>query len=222
MGTGHIVIRAVVAEPVERSWQARVVPLGNAFGRGTGWIAAKASLRGNDLETFIEAPAGGWYRLELRPEGGDATSAAAVEPVGVGDLFLVAGQSYAANTGDERLRIDDREERVVAYDARKDAWAVANDPQPNPSGSDGGTMWPAAMNLLLPLARVPIGMVNVAIGGTSVRQWMPGVTVERQGGGPGYRPFENLVTAGKALGGFRAVLWQQGESDVIENTPAAV
>ena len=199
----------------------RVVPIGNAFGRGTGWLPVKATTTNHRLETSFESPAGGWYRLELRSEGGNP-SFGAVEPVGVGDLFLVAGQSYAANTGDERLRIEDPEGRVVAYDPRTNTWDVANDPQPNPSGSDGGTMWPAAMNSLVPLARVPIGMVNVAIGGTAIREWLPGVTIQRVQDGPRYRPYEDLVAAGKALGRFRAVLWQQGESDVIENTPAGV
>ena len=58
---------------------------------------------------------------------------------------------------------------------------------------------------LLPLVRAPIGFVNVASGGTASRQWLPGEQL-----------YQNLAKAGKEMGRFRAVLWQQGESDVIE------
>ncbi len=60
------------------------------------------------------------------------------------------------------------------------------------------------------MVRAPIGLVNVAVGATASRQWMPKEPL-----------FENLVTAGSDLGRFRAVLWQQGESDVIEKIDTA-
>ncbi len=55
---------------------------------------------------------------------------------------------------------------------------------------------------------VPIGLANVAWGGTSSDQWLPAGELHQR-----------LVDAGKKLGRFRAVLWQQGESDVIGKTP---
>jgi hypothetical protein len=45
------------------------------------------------------------------------------------------------------------------------------------------------------------------VGGTSSAQWLPG--------GPLH---ERLIAEGKRVGRFRAVLWQQGESDVIAHT----
>jgi hypothetical protein len=56
--------------------------------------------------------------------------------------------------------------------------------------------------------RTPVAFVNVAVGGTSSRQWLPGEPL-----------YSNLANAGKRIGRFRAVLWQQGESDVIEKVP---
>lgn len=217
LGSGRVTIAATADAvlPAE-GWEARAVPVGRAFGRGCDWTKLPATVAGQRVELTLEVPAGGWYRLEVR--SGDFTGV--VEPVGVGDLFIVAGQSYASNTGEERLRVDDPEGRVVAYDLRRGTWQVAHDPQPSTTPADGGTPWPALMNLLLPVARVPVGMVNVAVGGTSVRQWLPGeelVSGERR-----YRMFDDLVTAGQTLGRFRAVLWQQGESDVIDKTTAPV
>jgi hypothetical protein len=53
------------------------------------------------------AMAGGWYRLAIRlRKTADAPwIETTVEPIGVGEIFLVAGQSYATNTNDERLRV---------------------------------------------------------------------------------------------------------------------
>jgi hypothetical protein len=55
--------------------------------------------------------------------------------------------------------------------------------------------------------RVPVGLVNVGVGATSSTQWLPGGELH-----------ERLVRTGQALGRFRGVLWQQGESDVIAQT----
>jgi hypothetical protein len=193
--------------PVEVDWpagvlndapqiEARTVALPGAFGSGTDWVPLAGKLR---------VPAGGWYRLEARVRRDDVVVAtAAMEPFGIGEVFVVAGQSYAVGANDEIMKVDDEAGRVVACDVVKRTWQVANDPQPN--AGDGGTIWPVTGNLLLPIAQVPIGFVNVAVGGTSTRQWLPGEKL-----------YENLAAAVKATGRFRAVLWQQGESDVIEH-----
>jgi hypothetical protein len=146
--------------------------------------------------------------LELRAvRGGQAIAQGAVEPFGVGEVFLISGQSYASHCNDELLRVADPTGRVAAFDASKQTWRVAHDFKQGEGVHGGGTIWPPMADALLPLVRVPIGLANVAVGGTSSRQWLPGEKL-----------FENQVAVGKQLGRFRAVLWQQGESDVIEKT----
>jgi hypothetical protein len=116
---------------------------------------------------------------------------------------------------------------VAAYDPIGGTWRVAHDPQPTvrPPGEHwgeravqklvpsrrafgGGSIWPAAMSLLRPVLRVPVGMANVAVGGTAIERWLPGTELHA-----------NLLAAAAALGDFRAVLWQHGESNVIAATP---
>jgi len=186
-------------------FEFRAVPLAEAHSRGTDW----AKLSGKRTEATwtgaARVPAGGWYRLEVRAtREGKPVATCAMEPFGVGEVYVIAGQSYAVGANDELMKVDDPQGRVVAYDVQKKTWQTANDPQPN--SGDGGTIWPVTGNLLLPLARVPVGFVNVAVGGTSTRQWLPGEKL-----------YEQLAAAGKTTGRFRAVLWQQGESDVIEH-----
>jgi acyl-CoA thioesterase-1 len=186
------------ASSADAPWEYRVVKLAGATGAEVPWtLLASDSAR---------IPAGGWYRLELRSPG-KGVREAAVEPIGVGEVFLVAGQSYATNCNDKLFQVADASKRVSAFDAAKGTWRVANDPQPVADTSNGGSIWPPVGDALVKSLRVPVGFANVAWGGSSSRQWMPGE--------PHYK---RLSDTGVTLGRFRAVLWQQGESDVIEKS----
>lgn len=156
----------------------------------------------------ITVKAGGWYQLELRYRRDDEILAEGqLSPFGVGEVFLVAGQSYATNCNDEVFRVQDPKKRVAAWNHHNGQWQVADDPQPAGDGSDGGSIWPVFGDLMTSVTDVPTGLVNVAVGATSTEQWKPE--------GPLH---QRLVKAGLEVGDFRAVLWQQGESDVIEKT----
>src|SRR5690606_39181910 len=99
---------------------------------GTEWTSLPKLLTraGSDFQFKLTVPAGGWYRLELqsRAPGSDALATGVVEPFGVGEVFIVAGQSYATNTNDEQMQVADAEQRIVAFDTSNNTWRVANDP----------------------------------------------------------------------------------------------
>ena len=123
----------------------------------------------NRFNAEIHVAPGGWYHVELRVQQGDKTLAeCAVEHVGLGEVFIVAGQSNAGNHGSEKQK--SRSGMVAAFDGLK--WQLANDPQPGASG-DGGSFMPAFGDALFAKYRVPIGIVAVAVGATSVREWLP-------------------------------------------------
>jgi acyl-CoA thioesterase-1 len=164
-----------------------------------------------NFDASVVVPAGGWYHLEVRIRSADSSDDQVFQTAqfGVGEVFVVAGQSYATNTNDERLKVADAKHRVVSLDTTTGGWREAHDPQPTPDGSDGGSIWPATGDLLVEALQVPVGFVNVAWGGTSSAQWLPGEKLHT-----------GLIQGGHRAGHFRAVLWQQGESDVIEGTSA--
>jgi len=198
-GWADIPVRIAAAPP--GTWEYRVVKLAGATGADVPWTRF-------ELATGARVPAGGWYRLDLRCTLKDNTvRETSVEPIGVGEVFIVAGQSYATNCNDRRFTVQDEAKRVVAFDSATGAWGPANDPQPTPDKSDGGSIWPPVGDALVKAHRVPIGFANVAWGGTSTRQWAPGEQLHMR-----------LRDTGVSLGHVRAVLWQQGESDVIEKT----
>lgn len=173
----------------------------------------------------IDAPAGGWYGLEIRLRKGAALVAeGAVKQVGVGELFVVAGQSNAANHAEARLK--PATDKVVACDGQ--AWRVAEDPQLGATGG-GGSFIPPLGDILVERLGVPVGFFPVAVGATSVREWVPaGVAFERpptltgniRSVGPGQfestgRLYQALADRLRLAGpaGVRAILWHQGESD---------
>ncbi|MEI6712239.1 MAG: sialate O-acetylesterase [Verrucomicrobiota bacterium] len=173
----------------------------------------------------VTAPAGGWHRVEVRvTQDGKEVATAVVEEVGVGEVFVVAGQSNSANHGEEKQTTQTR--RVAAFDGAK--WQIADDPQPGASGRMGSFM-PALGDALVKRFDVPVGFIACGIGSTSVREWLPkGIpfpnppTIESrvvrladgQWASNG-AAFDAFVARMRAFGpnGFRAVLWHQGESD---------
>jgi hypothetical protein len=214
LGSGVIQISGFVRERKPGRMEARILLLHDAYGEAVDWQLLEVLWQGTGFYAAFVVPAGGWYRLEVR-YADDETNLVCfnsiVEPVGVGEVFIIAGQSYAENSNHEYLRIEDPQGRISALNPLTQEWGIAHDPQPGVILKDDqemkfrGTIWPPAMNQLLLLIRVPIGMVNVAVGATASRQWLPGEPL-----------FENLLRAGIAVGPFRGLLWQQGESDVIE------
>ncbi|MFO1004929.1 MAG: neutral/alkaline non-lysosomal ceramidase N-terminal domain-containing protein [Planctomycetaceae bacterium] len=208
-GFADVVVRAEVAPDLAgATWEYDLSQQSDAS--KSVWKPLPAKVQGALLEAKIRVPAGWGYSLTIRQlTDGKPKLLSTVAPFGVGEVFLVAGQSYATNCNDERLFPTDPEHRVIAFDTQKGTWAVANDPQPTGDGSDGGSIWPPVGDALVKELGVPVAFANVAVGGTSSIEWQPDGKLH-----------PNLVKAGQALGQFRAVLWQQGESDVIVDTPA--
>jgi hypothetical protein len=174
---------------------------------------------------------GGWYTCLVRAmRAGKLLATAEAPHVGVGEVFVIAGQSNSANYGEEKLST--KTGLVAAFDGTR--WQVANDPQPGAHGS-GGSFVPPFGDAMAERFKVPVGIVACGVGGTSVREWLPKgarfpnpptvlVYVQQLAGGEweskGYL-FSMFCARMKQLGphGFRAVLWHQGESDANQNDP---
>ena len=201
--------------------EARIV----GEGASATWQKLNPTYDNASFHAALEAPAGGWYRLEIKfTQDGKTLTERTVEHVGVGEIFLVAGQSNSANHGAEKQQLQSG--MVVNFDGKQ--WRPATDPQPGASGG-GGSFIPPLGDALAAKFKVPVGFITCGIGATSVREWLPkgstfpnpptitsrvqqlpDGTWESKGDA-----FANLVARLKPMGpnGIRAVLWHQGESD---------
>ncbi|MFM8529491.1 MAG: sialate O-acetylesterase, partial [Ilumatobacteraceae bacterium] len=168
----------------------------------------------------LPASAGGWYRLDIRARAGEQVIAAASVPrVGIGEVFITAGQSNSSNWGQGTQEA--RDDRVVYCDGN--TFVPARDPLPDSYGAERkenhGNQYPALGERLAASWGVPVAFRSATIAATQVSEWMP-----RNGeGAPGVgnRQFRNLVDRITPFGphGVRAVLWHQGEYDAIFGVP---
>ncbi|MFM1996242.1 MAG: hypothetical protein RLZZ111_629 [Planctomycetota bacterium] len=222
-GTGLVRIRAELSEACAgpATLEARVR-------EGTdepAWQTIGNAVNGTQVSGAFTAPSGGWWALDVRiMQDGREWARGSVPHVGIGEVFVVAGQSNSANHGEERQ--ETMTGRVASFGGT--AWRIAHDPQPGASGTMGSFMPPLGDELVRRLG-VPVGFIPCGIGATSVREWLPKAArfaapptietrVERLPDGSWAskgEAYAQLVARMRAASpyGFRAVLWHQGESD---------
>jgi hypothetical protein len=171
--------------------------------------------------------AGGFYRVEIKATNAVGQPAVVVvRHVGVGEVFVIAGQSNSTNYGEVPQAT--RTGMVTSFSGTE--WILANDPQPGvQDNSRKGSFIPSFGDALYRRYHVPIGIASVGHGSTSVRQWLPADTpiqvmptmtryVTTNAAGilvSDGTLFDGVMLRIHQLGanGFRALLWHQGESD---------
>lgn len=135
-----------------------------------------------------------------------------VQPVAIGDLFVITGQSNADGRGSVHVTLNDSNPFVgVKYSAG--AWSPGDDP--SDKAGKHASPWPIVLNTLIPEQRVPIGFIQAAVGSTVVKQW--------RATGNMFQRMEKMVrraTAGTMR--VKAVLYYQGENDITHHNRLSV
>ncbi len=239
LGAGRLVVDASEVPAGVDAAELRTVALSESFGTGTEWVGATLETVAEVCRASAVVASGGWFRVELRLlSGGVVVATGSVEPVAIGEVFVVAGQSYAASCHEEVTTVADPLGRVTATSPEHDGWRIAHDPQPHivdrvdaettrelmamladldlgfphgPHSPFQGSIWPSVGDALLAELGIPVGFVHVAVGGTRIEHWRRGSQL-----------FSNICDAVRLAGDVRAVLWQQGESDAHDETPGPV
>jgi len=181
--------------------------------------------------------AAGWYRLEVRVQGSHGPPAA-VDRVGVGEVFIVVGHSVAqggnthlAGAKDDRVNTiawpPDSADQRREYERTADPRLLppllgapyADDVSPAPFGN-GAYFWARFAEYIAQRQDVPVLLLNAAFGGTSLEHWAKSARGESFEHGfvrAGIRmPYINLHHALRqyaAHTGVRALLADQGQND---------
>ncbi len=165
---------------------------------------------GNDFNVKLTAPAGGPYTLYSKfifidADGKESTFGwtAFRAHIGVGDVFLIAGQSNASGTG--RGLIFEGAELGISTCKRNGKWDIATHPL---SGeADKHSPFLTFAKTLFRECGYPIGLIPRAYGGTWVDQW--------SAGGNFIEPLKAEISRENIK--VKAIIWYQGENEADRN-----
>ncbi len=173
--------------------------------------------------TLRDVPAGGPYRIEtyMEYEGWDGLSCTRgdmVHMIGVGDVYVIAGQSNAA--GRAKAPVEDVPDLRVHVLRPSGRWDLASHPLGETTGAvhtgnyenhnPGHSPWLRFAKRMADELGYPIGLVPCAYGGAPLRWW------DRADNGA---LTENMLAMLKEYAlKPRAVLWIQGEAEPFEDS----
>ncbi|MBE6891855.1 MAG: sialate O-acetylesterase [Ruminococcaceae bacterium] len=206
---------------------ANITPEQKVYGRVVGendylvivqWTEAHIS--GEDWTLEIEVPAGGLYRFEAVAANSDmpvwnsidAEKINIVKHFGVGDVYIMAGQSNMSGYGRD-FAIDPPTLGVHLY-ANSGVWDIATHPlndglntiyPENYEGANGTCPGLSFARVLKERLNVPIGLVAAALGGSPLRAW----NIEEDG-----YLYKAMMRRINDIGtSVKGIIWYQGCSD---------
>ncbi len=235
--TSTIYLSGSYYQPVD-SLQVRLLAEVAGQGINTNWRTLQRSVQGGVFQGQIKGT-GGWYRLEVQAfYNGAVVANDVVRKVGIGEVFIITGQSNAQGFLDFGA-VGAADDRVNCVSYNNTAANSLEDP-PLPvfeqlsatsiigMRGQGAWCWGRLGDLLAQQYNVPVLFINTAWAGTTIRNWIEsfddktaknifalGTPYENF---PKGMPYGNLRIALRyycSLQGLRAILWHQGETDNI-------
>ena len=186
--------------------------------RSGGWVVIDAAPSGGRYAGVLPAQPAGQGRLEVR--FADLTSVhVSHTTVGVGDVFVIAGQSNASGRAATNQKWQHPTLIACMYGNDR-RWKVMRDPidsvagQPNEVSREGipvgGSIWPLLATRIMRYQNVPVAFIPVPKGGSSVAAWRCN---DAQPDDPQTLYGNMLRRVKAAASGIRAILYWGGEID---------
>ena len=168
---------------------------------GGEWVTIDAAPSGGAFSGTLSNQAAGQGTLEVRDTVLSEIDAQ-LTPLGIGDVFIGAGQSNMLG-GVGELDTYGGSLIVCAYDVDAGSWYAT------PTERSG---WLMVWSQHETAEAVPVGFANVAVSASRIASW-------EKGAGDDY--YTRITDAYAAIGDAKAVLWQQGEGDALDGTAEA-
>ncbi len=210
--------------------EARLVPVKSNQGIPTNWMTIAIKPEGGYFVGTLQGQ-GGWYTLQVRGWlNENIVIQGSVSRVGIGEVFMVAGQSNAEGVLDYGAKpsLDDRvncfnyrvEDNLWDYPYFSSFSHIETNTMVGPKGQ-GSWCWGELGDYLAQRLNVPILFLNAAYGGSSSENWYSSALGKPTqnafhlpyiGGAP-YSSLRISLQFYASYLGVRAVLWEQGEDD---------
>ncbi len=220
--------------------EVKVSPTASGYGQNSNSYVVVDNQPANGSFSGSIGLTGGWYNVDIQAVAqNQVIGHTRLTPVGVGEVFLIAGEANAQGITPMQSVADPADERVngVPHYNYTDTTRLPVPPlvsfltADQPVGPRGKTAWcwSELGDLLTKRLNVPVLFYNVAWAGTTVRNWRESIvqsTTAVDGtplpAGMPYSNFKRVLTDYVPLTGLRTVLWQQGESEYYSTDPQAV
>lgn len=188
------------------------------------WQTAEIMDNNHFKATIKNIPSGGLYRLEtcLFPEMTGIEWGArgdVVFHIGVGDLYVITGQSNSAGYG--RTPINDPPELGIHLYKNSENWDLATHPmndstrsvhEVNAEGANSGhSPYLSFAKKLKEHLNYPIGLIQTSLGGSPLSAWNPAESGELY-----HNMVQVVYNCTNGAGKIAGVLWYQGCSDCNE------
>ena len=231
--------------------EAQLTPYVAGQGTVTGWQTVQTSPTNNIFLGNITGT-GGWYVLTVRTILNNAVTAqATVQPVGIGEVFVTAGQSNSRGLGVGDNDLGTATDRVNAIDSINHSYppgaqalVSSGDPSPVPvykaltatrrifPMAESSWGWGELGDYIVNRFNVPVGFYVVGWDASTVDNWWTTANgtpacnryycVENW---PNLQPYTNLKNVMHyylSVSGARAVLWHQGEAEYGDTSSGSI
>ncbi|SOE20043.1 Fibronectin type III domain-containing protein [Spirosomataceae bacterium TFI 002] len=243
-GTANLIVSGSHSTTMATSAQARLVSPGtnNAIS-GFDWkVIDKGPTRGVFYGSLNNVPPG-WYTLQVRiMKEGVLQQSAQVDRVGVGDVFLIAGQSNATGWDESYGYLGSNNEKVVSHNFSlpcpttfPDYPTMGQIAASDKLGITGENAWAYGKlgEDLVNQTGFPVAFFNGGAIGSSVLNYTQSMNGQStihpftnnqfcsdfsNPIGQPYRTLQTAMSYYNSLFGMKAVLWHQGESDTHQST----
>ena len=196
------------------------------WGNNTAWTSLTIDANGpGTFSGTLANQSQGQGTLNVRFSN-DILVSNSIENVGIGDIFIIAGQSNASGRGLTLNNYSHGSLKASLF-GNDDTWKELTDKVDDNSGqvdgvsSDGiakGSPWPLVATSIMQSQNVPIAFIPTAKGGSKILQWQP--SSNHSDASTLYGSMNRRINA--VGGNVKAVLFYQGEGDASANTAQAI
>lgn len=240
-GNGRIYLSGRLSGSVDRV-EAQLTPASAGQGTATDWQVVQTNPTNAVFLGYVTA-SGGWYVLTVRTiVGSTVTAQATVQPVGIGEVFVTAGQSNSRGLGIGDNDLGTSTDRVNAIDSINHSYppgakalVSSGDPMPVPvfkpltAGrkvfpmAESSWSWGELGDYIVNRYNVPVAFYVAGWDGSTAENWYNSANgiptcnryycVENWPNLQPYTNLKNVLHYYNSIAGIRAVLWQQGEAE---------